>query len=271
MLAIGFAFFGIWSAITGFSAFSRSSIFFDFCRAMQGIGPAICLPNAVAILGRSYPPGHRKNIAFAMFAACAPVSVFISVDVALMLATERIHGRRDICCPLSHPTLVAMGLLDPSYRPSHPDRPFLRCHSTRPHRSRFDPFLRQPRHGRCPARPNTGQLCVQPSAAGWMGYAVHLRTARCRAALPCRLLRGGRTRERSAHPSLHLVAERVCGPWGSIVWLGKVRFLRRLWLALTRAAASASGYSTSFASWKTFGTTPSCPWWRNLQVFASLL
>jgi MFS family permease len=86
MLAIGFAFFGIWSAITGFSAFSRSSIFFDFCRAMQGVGPAICLPNAVAILGRSYPPGHRKNIAFAMFAACAPVSAFISVDVALTLS-----------------------------------------------------------------------------------------------------------------------------------------------------------------------------------------
>ena len=32
----------------------------------------MCLPNAVAILGATYPPGLRKNLAFAVFGAVAP-------------------------------------------------------------------------------------------------------------------------------------------------------------------------------------------------------
>jgi len=50
---LGSVWFGVWSVIAGLSVFSGARVFFDFCRAMQGIGPAFMLPNAVAILGMS--------------------------------------------------------------------------------------------------------------------------------------------------------------------------------------------------------------------------
>lgn len=37
----------------------------------------MCLPNAVALLGITYPPGLRKNIVFAVFGAFAPVGAVI--------------------------------------------------------------------------------------------------------------------------------------------------------------------------------------------------
>ena len=68
----GFLWYGLWSLVTGFSAFSHSQIFFDFTRAMQGIGPAMMVPNSLAILGHHYPPGRRKEFVFALYGATAP-------------------------------------------------------------------------------------------------------------------------------------------------------------------------------------------------------
>lgn len=72
LLLIGFSWFGFWSLIAGLSVYSHAPIFFDICRALQGIGPAILLPNSLAILGRTYPPGTRKEMAFSLFGATAP-------------------------------------------------------------------------------------------------------------------------------------------------------------------------------------------------------
>lgn len=36
------------------------------------MGPAMLLPNAIAILGRTYPPGLRKEMIFSLFGATAP-------------------------------------------------------------------------------------------------------------------------------------------------------------------------------------------------------
>lgn len=71
MFIIGFAWFGLWSLLAGFSVWSNQ-IFFDCCRALQGIGPALLLPNAIAILGRAYEPGLRKDMVFSIFGATAP-------------------------------------------------------------------------------------------------------------------------------------------------------------------------------------------------------
>ncbi|PYI18590.1 MFS general substrate transporter [Aspergillus violaceofuscus CBS 115571] len=71
MFIIGFAWFGLWSLLAGFSVWSNK-VFFDCCRALQGIGPALLLPNAIAILGRAYPPGLRKEMIFSCFGATAP-------------------------------------------------------------------------------------------------------------------------------------------------------------------------------------------------------
>ncbi|EQL01806.1 major facilitator superfamily transporter [Ophiocordyceps sinensis CO18] len=72
MLIIGFCWFSLWSLIAGLSVFSSFKLAV-FSRVLQGIGPAICLPNALAILGTAYPPGHRKAMVFAFFGAVAPI------------------------------------------------------------------------------------------------------------------------------------------------------------------------------------------------------
>lgn len=39
---------------------------------MQGTGSAIVIPNGIAVLARTYPPGGRKNMVLAIFGATAP-------------------------------------------------------------------------------------------------------------------------------------------------------------------------------------------------------
>ena len=71
MLIIGFSWFSLWSMIAGLAVYSNH-VLFTFARAFQGMGPAICLPNALAILGSVYAPGPRKAMVFALFGATAP-------------------------------------------------------------------------------------------------------------------------------------------------------------------------------------------------------
>lgn len=71
MYLIGMAWYSIWSMAAGLAVYSND-IFFIFTRVLQGIGPAIVLPNGLAILGSSYPPGRRKAMVFACFGATAP-------------------------------------------------------------------------------------------------------------------------------------------------------------------------------------------------------
>ncbi|KIW72883.1 hypothetical protein PV04_01044 [Phialophora macrospora] len=68
----GYFWFAVWSLVAGLAVYSHSLVFFAFCRGMQGIGPAILLPNGVAILTRTYPPGPRKNMVLSIFGATAP-------------------------------------------------------------------------------------------------------------------------------------------------------------------------------------------------------
>ncbi|KAL1983239.1 hypothetical protein VTN96DRAFT_337 [Rasamsonia emersonii] len=71
MFVTGFCWYGLWSLLAGFSVWS-GPIFFNCCRAFQGIGPAMLLPNSIAILGRAYPPGPKKGMIFSLFGAAAP-------------------------------------------------------------------------------------------------------------------------------------------------------------------------------------------------------
>lgn len=68
----GYLWFAVWSLIAGFSVYSESLVFFAVCRALQGIGPALLLPNGIAILSRTYPPGRRKEMILSLFGATAP-------------------------------------------------------------------------------------------------------------------------------------------------------------------------------------------------------
>ena len=59
---------------------------FAFCQGLRGLGPAILLPNALAIAGSSYPQGMRKNLVFAAFAMCAPTGGVIGATFGGILA-----------------------------------------------------------------------------------------------------------------------------------------------------------------------------------------
>ncbi|KAL8677282.1 MAG: hypothetical protein Q9186_006269 [Xanthomendoza sp. 1 TL-2023] len=91
LFVIGFAWFGIWSLLTGLSVYvgkkQPPAIFFDSCRGMQGIGPAILLPNGIAILGTLYhPPSSRKDMVFAVFGSVAPGGAVIGLVFASVFA-----------------------------------------------------------------------------------------------------------------------------------------------------------------------------------------
>lgn len=84
MFIIGLSWFSLWSLVSGLSVYSDYTLAV-FSRVLQGIGPAICLPNALAILGTAYPSGHRKAMVFALFGAVAPIGgVFGGVFASLL-------------------------------------------------------------------------------------------------------------------------------------------------------------------------------------------
>ncbi|ABN64506.2 multidrug-resistance type transporter [Scheffersomyces stipitis CBS 6054] len=77
MFVLGYLWFGIFSSATGFAGFSSSTILFDIMRALQGIGPAILMPNSVALIGSYYPPGFRKNLCMCLFGSVAPTGFIL--------------------------------------------------------------------------------------------------------------------------------------------------------------------------------------------------
>ncbi|KAF1994892.1 MFS general substrate transporter [Amniculicola lignicola CBS 123094] len=86
VFTFGYAWLGVWSCFAGFSAYSKKQIWFDVCRAMQGIGPALLMPNALALFGRAYAPGIRKNIVFSIFGALAPAGFVIGAAFGSLFA-----------------------------------------------------------------------------------------------------------------------------------------------------------------------------------------
>lgn len=71
MYVIGFVWYAVWSVVAGVSVYS-SSILFIVSRAFQGIGCALLVPNALALVGRTYGASPRKNMILALFGAAAP-------------------------------------------------------------------------------------------------------------------------------------------------------------------------------------------------------
>ncbi|TVY32701.1 Drug resistance protein [Lachnellula subtilissima] len=69
----GLAWLTLWSLIAGFSV---NDIMLNFCRALQGLGPAAFLPSSIMILGSTYRPGPRKNLVFSIYGSCAATGFF---------------------------------------------------------------------------------------------------------------------------------------------------------------------------------------------------
>lgn len=85
LLLIGWAWFSLWSAAAGCAIYSNY-VLFIFSRVLQGIGPAICLPNGLAILGATYAPGRRKAMCFAIFGAMAPAGFLVGALFASLFS-----------------------------------------------------------------------------------------------------------------------------------------------------------------------------------------
>ena len=86
LFVAGFWWYSLWNLIAGLSNYAHSEIFFDVCRAMQGIGPAMMVPNSLAILGRTYPPGRRKEMIFSLYGATAPNGFLVGAVFGSLLA-----------------------------------------------------------------------------------------------------------------------------------------------------------------------------------------
>jgi MFS family permease len=85
----GFLWLTIWSLVAGFST---NDIMLNFCRALQGLGPAAFLPSSVMILGSIYRPGPRKNLIFSIYGASAPMGFFIGIFFAGITAEYTSWG-----------------------------------------------------------------------------------------------------------------------------------------------------------------------------------
>ena len=89
---LGWLVYSLFSLLSGFSVYvtpgSQGSKFFNVIRAFQGIGPSILLPNAIAILGVTYPAGKKKNMVFSLFGSTAPGGAVIAASFAALLAEK---------------------------------------------------------------------------------------------------------------------------------------------------------------------------------------
>ncbi|KAL8375736.1 hypothetical protein RB595_007043 [Gaeumannomyces hyphopodioides] len=88
---VGFVWFGLWSLACGFAGMvqqggGNGTVFFCVSRAIQGIGPALLVPNGQAMLGRGYKPGPRKNMVMCLFGAAAPLGFVIGAVMGSMFA-----------------------------------------------------------------------------------------------------------------------------------------------------------------------------------------
>jgi MFS family permease len=75
----GIAWTFVWTLLIGWATDARTLI---FCRAMQGLGAAAHLPAGLAMLGKMYKSGQRKNILFSIYGAMAPLGSFVGIFVA---------------------------------------------------------------------------------------------------------------------------------------------------------------------------------------------
>lgn len=70
VLCLGAAWWVLWTLVNGFC---NNFIAFNIARALSGIGSAMIVPNAVAIIGVTYPPGRVRNLIFGLLGAGMPI------------------------------------------------------------------------------------------------------------------------------------------------------------------------------------------------------
>lgn len=82
VLLTGALWWVIWSLVTGFT---KTIITVSLFRGMTGAGAAFIVPNAVALLMHTFPPGKLRNISMGLFGAMAPVGAAGGSAVAALI------------------------------------------------------------------------------------------------------------------------------------------------------------------------------------------
>lgn len=70
IFTLGSVWWVLWALCGGFS---NNLVAMCFMRALCGIGGGLMVPNIIALLGITFPPGRKRNLGFALFGAMAPV------------------------------------------------------------------------------------------------------------------------------------------------------------------------------------------------------
>ncbi|KAK1657610.1 major facilitator superfamily domain-containing protein [Colletotrichum godetiae] len=91
VIIIGSLWFALWSLLAGFSVTvqngaANGTAYFCFCRAMQGLGPALCIPNGFSVLETTLLPSQRKDMALAFFSVAAPVGFVVGAVMSSLFA-----------------------------------------------------------------------------------------------------------------------------------------------------------------------------------------
>jgi MFS family permease len=77
----GLVIFGMGSLACGFAVYSRSYVFFNVARGLQGVGSALSLPNAMALIVNYFPEGKKKDNYMAYFGAVTPLGFVLGAVV----------------------------------------------------------------------------------------------------------------------------------------------------------------------------------------------
>ncbi|KAF4980087.1 hypothetical protein FZEAL_3837 [Fusarium zealandicum] len=88
----GYLWFSLWSLLAGLSTYVQQNgdagtVYFCVCRSMQGIGPALLVPNGQGMLQRAYPPGPRKTLAKGLFDVAAPLGFVLGSVMSGLFAS----------------------------------------------------------------------------------------------------------------------------------------------------------------------------------------
>ncbi|KAK3721047.1 hypothetical protein LTR37_003337 [Vermiconidia calcicola] len=109
----GVAWLAIWTLIPGFS---RTLIWLDIARAMQGLAIAAFMPSTFTMVGSIYPEGPRKNFVMGLYSGCAPLGFFAGFLCAGTLPVDKPQWYFWIASVLSAVTLITAFLSVPSDR-----------------------------------------------------------------------------------------------------------------------------------------------------------
>lgn len=120
LVILGFAWLAFFSVVGGLSRYANYEVFF-VARAMQGLGSAMMNPNALALLGRSYPPNSKgKIIAFSAFGLCAPLGAYTGMIFSAVIAQ---FGQWAWCFYALAITSTVLGIISTFTLPSPPKTP----------------------------------------------------------------------------------------------------------------------------------------------------